>query len=503
MAVPTIELRPLSLKKIEPLSNILIIGKRNSGKSTLVCKLIKHMVSGYEDGHRESQQKLKTCVVMSGSERFNSTYRDVCGIRPDYICDGFCEQFLRVVVDKAKQRAAKYGSNHPSAGVMIIFDDLAFDKKFFDNKLVQEIIFNGRHINVCFVVIVQNPISWPAHYRGNMDWIFTAREREARARKNLYEMYFGAFENEKQFKEVIDRVTTNRTFMVASVNADGEKPIDIYFAFNSMQKLPKPSHEHSSAVKLQQCLDQEDEELSGGVSKHAEHKRKRHESSGNVGLTSAMGAGESNDNDGNTGNNIIKSSSRNRHHKRHKSGNNMNNNTGGGSEQSQSSCDSDSGSANDTDAGAESDKESQSSGGNASQSGSESGSESESQSGSESGSHSEEGSSEDDTDVDQGERSKGMMGLLSGRTLPQQQLSYTPLKSRHIAVNTNDLTMADQSDPSKDSYQLMSNNKVVMNQVTPERVDDKNSLLSSIRRNFSGHHPTKPPNPRQLTDTGS
>jgi hypothetical protein len=151
----------------------------------------------------DPKKLLKRVVVMSGTERYNKIYQRRLKVKGVYISEGFDTDFLEAVVGHCEKSAHIHGGNIPSQGTLIVLEDLAFNKKFYEHPLIKKIIFNGRWLNIALMILVQEPMKFPKEYRSNLDYCFTTREFSPQQQKNLLDYYFGAggFTTVRQFDE--------------------------------------------------------------------------------------------------------------------------------------------------------------------------------------------------------------------------------------------------------------------------------------------------------------
>lgn len=195
------------IHKINPLSNILLNGKKNTGKTTVIGSLIYNMTT-------KGRGRIPRICVMSGTEEYSHQYGSKYKIRKQCIANGFDEKFLTIIYEKQKKKAKKYGGNKPEHGVLLILEDLAFDVSFYKHPIIKEMIFNGRWLNMALIVVVQEPVKFPKDYRSNLEYAITTRENMPQQRKNLYDFYFGVFNSYEEFEQCLVRNTRNYHVMV-------------------------------------------------------------------------------------------------------------------------------------------------------------------------------------------------------------------------------------------------------------------------------------------------
>lgn len=203
------------------LCNMLLCGKRNTGKTILGVDIISIICrQGIEIGLPmridDPKKLLKRVVVMSGTERYNKIYQRRLKVKGVYISEGFDTDFLEAVVGHCEKSAHIHGGNIPSKGTLIVLEDLAFNKRFYEHPLIKKIIFNGRWLNIALMILVQEPMKFPKEYRSNLDYCFTTREFSPQQQKNLLDYYFGAggFTSVKEFNECMHTYSMGNNVIV-------------------------------------------------------------------------------------------------------------------------------------------------------------------------------------------------------------------------------------------------------------------------------------------------
>ena len=202
-------------RKLNPLGHILIHGKKGTGKSVIAGHLL-YCLTKLGDG------KLKRVAVMSATEKYNKTFERQYKVKPEFIRNDFDVEFLEMLMEHQQKMAKTVGSTNAKHGLLIILEDLAYDKSVFEHPLITQIMYNGRHFNTCLMIIVQEPLACPKRYRNCLDIVITTRENMGAQQKNLYEMYYGNFDNLPTFIHNLKHYTrTNHVLLLDNtVNAE-------------------------------------------------------------------------------------------------------------------------------------------------------------------------------------------------------------------------------------------------------------------------------------------
>jgi energy-coupling factor transporter ATP-binding protein EcfA2 len=151
----------LQLKRFDPSKIasdkvILFIGKRGSGKSTLVMDIMYH------------KRNIPTGVVMSATEDGNHFYKQYI---PDLFIYGcYNKETIENIIQRQSYNINKYGSTN---NVFILLDDLMFDKSFLKDDCIRTLFMNGRHYKIFLLITMQHGLGLPPDLRSNIDYVFT------------------------------------------------------------------------------------------------------------------------------------------------------------------------------------------------------------------------------------------------------------------------------------------------------------------------------------------
>lgn len=183
---------------------IVIIGKRNSGKSQMTADWLFH------------KRKMSAGVLMSSTEEATGFFKSVIGIPDTYVYGEWDGNVIDTII--AKQR------KHAKAGTLrncfIVLDDLAFDKKIFSSKQMRELLFNGRHYGIMLIITAQFLGDLPTFFRSNVDYVVTYRTPGIQDRERLYRNFFGVIPSFHMFQSIMDATTENysgQTIQIGSI----------------------------------------------------------------------------------------------------------------------------------------------------------------------------------------------------------------------------------------------------------------------------------------------
>ena len=215
-----IQLKRFDIREIKDDKVVVLIGKRDTGKSYL-CKDILSHHTGIPAGQ-----------VVSGTEAANSFYGKM--VPKLFIYDefepGIVERLLkrqRMMIDRVNENP----SVDPRA--FLVFDDCLYDNSWTKDKNVRSLFMNGRHFKILFMITMQYALGIPPNLRTNIDYVFILRENYVSNRKRLYEHYAGMFPNFEMFCQVMDQCTENYECLVIDNTSNSNKLNDCVFWYKA------------------------------------------------------------------------------------------------------------------------------------------------------------------------------------------------------------------------------------------------------------------------------
>lgn len=190
-----INLKKFDIKKLKDNAVIVMVAKRNSGKSVLVRDILYH--------------KNNMCgVVISPTERLNKTYGDI--IPDSFIYYKYDPNVVNRIMTRQEKVLEKIESGkNIDAETFLIFDDCLADKKWVKDEVIRSLFMNGRHYKMTFILTMQYSLGIPPELRSNIDYIFILRENFVSNRKRLHEHYAGMFPTFDLFEKAMRKCTAD------------------------------------------------------------------------------------------------------------------------------------------------------------------------------------------------------------------------------------------------------------------------------------------------------
>jgi hypothetical protein len=221
-----IRLRKFDMRDIDDDKVVVLIGKRDTGKSFLVKDLLYY------------HQEIPIGTVISGTEAANSFYGSIF---PSLFIHGEFNQTIisnflkrqKLVVNQMNKEKSHNGETKIDPRGVLILDDCLYDNTWVKDTNVRSLFMNGRHYKIMFIITMQYALGIPPNLRTNIDYVFILRENYVSNRKRLYEHYAGMFPSFEVFCQVMDQCTENYECIVVNNNAKSNKIEDQVFWYKA------------------------------------------------------------------------------------------------------------------------------------------------------------------------------------------------------------------------------------------------------------------------------
>ena len=208
-----IQLRKFNINDIKDENVVVLIGKRDTGKSFL-CRDILYYHNDIPVGQ-----------VISGTEGANQFYSKI--VPKLFIHEEFNTTIIQNILKRQKMMIEKMNNGeYLDPRAFLILDDCLYDNHWARDKFMRSIFMNGRHFKLLFLLTMQYALGIPPNLRTNIDYIFILRENYVSNRKRLYEHYAGMFPTFEMFCQVMDQCTEDYECLVINNNAKSNKLTD-------------------------------------------------------------------------------------------------------------------------------------------------------------------------------------------------------------------------------------------------------------------------------------
>jgi hypothetical protein len=219
-------IKRFDMKKIPQDAVVIFIGRRRTGKSTLVRDLLFH------------HQDMPLGTVISGTEESNSFYGKM--IPPLFIHNEFTPLVLDNFVKRQKMIMGKIQTDMKAQvrskldpRSFMILDDCMYDDSWTHDKNIRYLFMNGRWLKAFFIITMQYPLGIQPALRTNVDYVFILREPYLNNRKRIFDNYASAFPSFEFFCQIMDQCTQNYECIVIDNTSQSAKLEDCVFWYKA------------------------------------------------------------------------------------------------------------------------------------------------------------------------------------------------------------------------------------------------------------------------------
>lgn len=190
---------------VKPGSIVLMIGKKGTGKTTLmldICHALRHCPE---------------VILFQKTIDTNEAFKDIV---PGLFCYKYWStETMKKVLDRhVRENKKRIKQKKPVKYLTIIIDDQAGDEKFCNDPFLSDLFFNCRWYKLNIIFTMQYSMKVKIDQRAQIDWVFMLRENIESNRKRLLEHYCGHYGSGQKgltaFGKVFDQFTENRGCMV-------------------------------------------------------------------------------------------------------------------------------------------------------------------------------------------------------------------------------------------------------------------------------------------------
>lgn len=186
--------------------SIVMIAKRGSGKSWVTRAVLQKF------------KDVPVGLILSPTEQDNPFYS---GFFPDsYIFYEYKSSILqkllyrqRLMIKKAKEKKDEGKYIDPRA-IIVMDDCLASKGSWAKDPPIHDLLFNGRHRQIMYILTMQFPLGIKPELRSNFDYIFLLADDQVSNLKRIYEHYAGMFPDFFSFRQVFKQLTDDFGAMV-------------------------------------------------------------------------------------------------------------------------------------------------------------------------------------------------------------------------------------------------------------------------------------------------
>jgi hypothetical protein len=221
-----LSLRKFDMRSIPQDAVCIFIGRRRTGKSTLLRDLL----------FRHKDMPIGT--VISATEESNHFYKKL--IPPIFIHGNVTPTVLanyvkrqKVIMKKIKDDEEKGIKSNLDPRSFLILDDCMYDDSWTHDLNIRYLFMNGRWLKVLFLITMQYPLGIPPSLRTNVDFVFILREPYMSNRRKIYENYGSVFPSFEFFCQIMDQCTQDYECLVINNTTQSNKLEDAVFWYKA------------------------------------------------------------------------------------------------------------------------------------------------------------------------------------------------------------------------------------------------------------------------------
>jgi hypothetical protein len=215
------QLRKFDMRQIKDDRTVVLIGKRDTGKSFLTRDILYY------------HSDIPIGTVISPTNSANRFYSQI--VPSMFIYDEYNPEIISRVMKRQTKMIKRInrGEGDLDPRMYVIMDDCLYDNSWQKDKNIRSIFMNGRHYKILFLLTMQYAMGIPPNLRTNIDYIFILRENILKNRQRIYEQYAGMFPTFEMFCATMDQCTENFECLVIHNGSKSNKIEDQVFWYKA------------------------------------------------------------------------------------------------------------------------------------------------------------------------------------------------------------------------------------------------------------------------------
>lgn len=218
----TLQIKKFRMDAIKKRKNIVVIGKRGSGKSILMKDILYHI-----------RKRVDTAFAMSPTHESVKMFESI--MPKSHVYDGYSLDTIQNLIAVM----ASLVSQGKEREVALCTDDCMFEKGIMKTEEMRLIHMNGRHYNIWYINSVQYITDMGPAIRTNVDYVFALKENTIAGKKRLYDFFFGVFPDFKEFCLTFDKCTENHSCLVLDNSTPHSSIEDCIFHYTANPDIGK------------------------------------------------------------------------------------------------------------------------------------------------------------------------------------------------------------------------------------------------------------------------
>jgi energy-coupling factor transporter ATP-binding protein EcfA2 len=200
----------------------LLVGRRGSGKTVLLRQLMYVL-----------RDKIDFCMAFCPTVESRNMLKEHL---PEACV---FDRLVQSKVDETVHTMGALADKGRTKSILAVFDDCLYDKKAFSTKSMREIFFNGRHLKITAIILVQYLVDICPSLRANVDYCVCFKDNIISNKMRLWKFMFGLLSTLDDFISVMDRCTQNYECLVLDNTGASSAISDSLFWYKADATLPK------------------------------------------------------------------------------------------------------------------------------------------------------------------------------------------------------------------------------------------------------------------------
>jgi len=198
--------RDFKLNNIAQNASIVMIAKRGSGKSWCVRSILQHF------------KDIPVGIIIAPTDKMSNFYGTF--FPESFIYYDFNTEIISKILDRQdriidkNKELAKYKKKIDPRAFVVMDDCLAQKSQWAKDDKIKELLMNGRHYKLMYILTMQFPLGISPELRSQFDYIFLLKEEFNSNLKRIYDHYAGMFPTFESFRQIFNQLTSNYGCMV-------------------------------------------------------------------------------------------------------------------------------------------------------------------------------------------------------------------------------------------------------------------------------------------------
>lgn len=216
-----LKLRRWDPSTMKPHRIILLVGRRGTGKSSLMEDLLYRL-----------SPNIDIALAMSPTEDSLGMFRN--HMPESWLFEGYSQSKVEELIEMQRSLATR----NKQKNVLLALDDCMYEKSIMRTTAMRNIHMNGRHLKTTLINACQYMVDVDPALRTQIDYVVCLKENIYTNKVKLHRFFFGCFRAFDDFSAVLDKVTENYGALVLDQTSPSNNLEDCLFWYRASLDLP-------------------------------------------------------------------------------------------------------------------------------------------------------------------------------------------------------------------------------------------------------------------------